>query len=230
MFTTRRATLAGGLALLSSMLVPSSAAPATGGRRHLVLFRGNSRIGEQTVSVTRSGDRIDVTIDININVNIIALPVYRYRLSSRETWQRGALMSLDAECDDNGTAHFARASGSDGVVNVQGSAFTGTVEGNPGTTTYWAPAFLDRPVWISTQDGSPLNISATNAGTIAVPTANGGNIAATRWRIGGDLDGFELYYDSASEWVGSQFEARGEMARFLVADRGADLASLWTGA
>jgi hypothetical protein len=227
MLTRRRGVLAAGAATM--LMAAAPLAWGASASRRLVLFRGDSRIGEQTLSVTRSGDRVDVAVDIEIDVNIIALPVYSYRLSSRETWNGGALDSLEAECNDNGTEHFARATRSAGELRVEGSEFTGTVPGNAATTTYWTPAFLDRPVWISTQDGRPLDIRATNGGSVDVPTVGGETISATRWRIDGDLDNFELYYDAAGEWVGSQFQARGETARFLLADRGGALAPLWTG-
>jgi len=225
----RRRSVLGGAAALVATAVPL-VAPAQSASRRLVLFRGDRRIGAQTVSVARSGAQVDVSIDIDIDVNLIGLPVYTYRLSARETWRGGALVSLQAECNDNGTEHFVNATGSADGVRVDGSEFRGTLGGNPGTTTYWNPAFLERPVWISTQDGRPLEITARRAGDIEVPTVGGGAIPATRWQIRGEIDSLELFYDAGGEWVGSQFRARGETARFLVADRGAPLTPLWAGA
>ena len=46
-------------------------------------------------------------------------------------------------------------------VEVEGTAFQGVIKGNPATTTYWSQAFLERPVWISTQNGLPFNVSET---------------------------------------------------------------------
>lgn len=227
MYLSRRTAVLGGLSTLLLAGGPASAASAT---RRLVLFRGDSRIGEQQLTVRRSGAEVAVETDIDIDVRLIGLPVYSYRLSARETWSNGALTSLTAETDDNGTEHFVEATGAGGRVEVRGSEFSGTVEGNPATTSYWSPAFLDRPVWISTQDGRPLDVRARNAGQVRFPTASGETVAATRWQIAGGIDGLDLYYDDAAEWIGSEFEARGEMARFLTASPGASLTPLWVDA
>lgn len=186
---------------LCGLMLAADPAPAASGRRTLELFRGADRIGQQALSVRREGARVEVAIEIAIDVRMIGLPVYRYALDVRETWTDGMLTTLDAAADDNG--------------------------GAPATTSYWAPAFLNRRVWISTQDGRPLNIEARRRGAVAIPTATGGSVEATRWDIAGDLGGLSLYYDAAGEWLGNAFEARGETARFLVAERGADLTPLW---
>lgn len=222
---SRRGFAFGG-ALCGLMLV-AGPAPAASGRRTLELFRGADRIGQQALSVRREGARVEVAIEIAIDVRVIGLPVYRYALDVRETWTDGMLTTLDAAADDNGAAHFARAQREGTELVIAGSAYEGALGGAPATTSYWAPAFLSRRVWISTQDGRPLNIEARRRGAVAIPTATGGSVEATRWDIAGDLGGLSLYYDAAGEWLGNAFEARGETARFLVAERGADLTPLW---
>lgn len=227
MYLTRRAALIGGL---STMVLAGSPAHAASGTRRLELLRGDERIGEKRISVRRTGVQVDVETTIDIDVRLVGLPVYRYQLTSRESWSNGALASLTAQTNDNGARHFVNASGANGRVQVEGSEFTGTVDGNPATTSYWSPAFLERPVWISTQDGRPLNVTARRMGEVAFPTASGSMIPATRWRIRGGIEGLDLFYDRNGEWVGSEFDARGETARFVTASRGAALTPLWVNA
>lgn len=220
----RRDLLIGLGALTIAGIQPAAASTGT---RSFALFRGDDRIGGQTITVRRAGSEVAVDVDIDIAVRILGLPAYRYSLQSSETWVGGELARLEARSNDNGTAHFARATRDGDGLEIEGSEFAGRVNGRPATTTYWTPAFLDRQVWISTQDGRPFRIAAANAGAETVPTADGAGLAATRWRIGGELAGLDLFYDGAGEWVGSEFEARGETARFLVEARGAALAPLW---
>lgn len=226
MFLSRRHAFLGAGALVLGWVGP---ARASAGSRQLTLTRAGTEIGSKSVSVQRDGGRVEVETRIDIAVKLLGLTVYRYRLVARETWGDGTLQRLRAETDDNGSAHFANADRVDGALRVEGSAFSGDVPGNPGTTSYWSPAFLDRPAWISTQDGRLLNVTATNLGPATFPTPTGG-ISATRWRIGGDLTDLFLYYDATGEWVGTEFPARGETARFAVSARGPALTPLWVDA
>lgn len=227
MTLTRRTVLVSGA---FSMLALPNAASAQSGGRSFGLYRGEDAVGEQRLSVTRQGSRLSVSVRVRISVRLLGLPVYDYALDARETWEGGQLVSLNAETDDNGTAQFARASrAEDGSLRISGSAHEGAVEDLAATTSYWTQAYLARPVWISTQDGRPLRITAQNTGTAAFATASG-PIDAARWQIGGDLPGLVLYYDAAGEWVGSEFPVNGETIRIAQTERGAALAPLWTGA
>lgn len=223
---TRRAILTGATAAGLALAYPAGAAT---GARSMVLLRSGSRIGAKTVRVRRSGDEVAVETNIDIDVRLVGLPLYRYKLQSSEVWVGGELASLRSRTDDNGTAHFVDATREGNRVKVAGSEFSGMVSGNPATTSYWSPAFLERSTWISTQDGRPLSVTARNSGTTNFPTL-GGTVEATRWKISGDIDGLELFYDRSGEWVGSEFPARGETARFVTAERGAALTPLWANA
>jgi hypothetical protein len=214
----------GGVAAVALAALPVPTLAATGTRR-LELYRGSSRIGDKQITVRRDGDTVTVTTDIAIAVRVLGLTAYRYTLESREVWENGRLASLDARTNDDGTAHFARAERSGDGLAIEGSEYSGTVAGNPATTTYWSPAFLERPVWISTQDGRPWQVRAQAVGMEPFPTA-AGSVNATRWRVRGGLE-LDLFYDGAGEWVGTEFDARGETARFVLASRGAALRPLW---
>lgn len=223
---SRRDAITWGGALALAWAAPARAAA---GSRQLALYRDGSEIGGKSVSVLRDGSAVEVETRIDIAVKILGITAYRYTLIARETWLRGALQTLRAETDDNGTAHFARADRRGGALLIEGSAFAGPAPDDSATTSYWSPAFLDRPVWISTQDGRLLNVTATNLGAVDFPSA-AGTVAATRWRIGGDLTDLFLYYDAAGEWLGTEFPARGATARFVTTARGPALTPLWVNA
>ena len=206
--------------------VAGAAASAT---RRFDLVRAGTRIGRQTVSVSRSGSQVIVGVDVDIAVRIIGVPFYRYTLSSQEVWDGGKLMKLDAVTNANGSRQFAAATRGPKGLAIKGSAYSGFVVGDPGTTTYWSQAFLKRPVWVSTQDGRPLSISA-RSGAVESFATPGGLVKATRWRIGGDLDDLDLFYDRSGEWIGSEFQARGETVRIVTLDVGAALGPLWVDA
>lgn len=213
---------------LSSLGLGSLPLPSLGsdGRRELALFFGDSRIGSQSISVARRGDVLEVALDLDVAVRVFGMTMYRYRLEARESWDDGRLVALDARTDDNGTARFARARREGDQLVIEGSAFSGRVSGNPGTTSYWNPALLERGIWVSLEDGRPRRVSARPLGTESWQTAQGA-LAARRWRVEGEIDTIDLLYDEAGEWVGNEFTARGQKARFVLARRGPSLTALW---
>ncbi|WP_112323392.1 DUF6134 family protein [Oceanibium sediminis] len=216
----------GSAALIGTLAAPRPLRAATG-PRVFDLYRGDKRIGQQTLDVGRSGSQINVAVDINIEVRILGLSAYSYQLYSREVWADGALQRLEGKANDNGTPHRVSVLRTGGGLQIDGSGFRGTVQGNPATTTYWSQAFLSRPTWISTQDGKPMNINTARAGSVEVPTP-AGPTRATVWNVRGDIGRLDLFYDANGEWVGNRFEARGEQARFVLARTGKPLAPIWS--
>ncbi len=194
--------------------------------RRFRIYRGGSEIGEQTITVSREGGRVEVAVDVDIAVRVLGIAAYRYTLQSRESWSDGQLQRLDAECNDDGTAEFARARREGDALDIEGSGFSGTVRGTLATTTYWTPDFLQRSLWVSTQDGTPFEVGARDNGMVDYPTETG-SVRARHWSVTGDLAGLELFYDEAGEWIGNRFDAEGETAEYRVAERGGALAALW---
>lgn len=225
MHLRRREILAGLGASGTALLLPVAAQAQTA-RRVFDLYRGKSKIGEQVMSVSRKGRNTSVSIDVDISLRILGLPAYRYRLSSREAWAGGSLRSLSAKCNDNGKAASVQAVAGASGLQVEGSAFQGIVPGKPGTTTYWTKAFLKRGTWISTQDGRPMNISTKFAGTSALRIP-GGSAEARKYACRGDIGRLDLFYDQAGEWIGSEFDAKGQTARFVLREFGSAMAPLW---
>ncbi len=222
---SRREVLWSAGAAAASLYLPSAASAAQGVRL-FELYRGNSKIGEQTLTVTPEGGDLKVAVDIDISVRILGLPAYRYELESREIWSNGQLQRLDARCNDNGKDERVSALSQSNGVAVDGTAYQGVISGTPATTTYWSQAFLERPVWISTQNGKPFRVTCSQAGPVRVPAPEG-QIAATRWQVRGDIGRLDLFYDDRGEWVGNEFDAKGEEARFVLAQRGRNFAGLW---
>jgi hypothetical protein len=221
---SRRDVMLTGAALaLCPGAVAAQAARAT---RELALYRGGVHIGTQSLAVRRDGEEVGVDIALDIAVRMFGLTVYRHTVEARELWRSGRLVSAEAATNANGRRTSMRAGRDGDAVAVDGSAFTGRVGGNPATTSYWSPAFLSRGVWIDLADGRPRRVTARNLGVERFPTLSGA-VEAARWRIGGEVDPVDLFFDAGGEWVGNEFEAEGEIARFVVAGQGASLTALW---
>jgi hypothetical protein len=223
--TTRRTLLGAGLAASAVLCAPALLRAAPLASRRYRIFRGNDEIGLQTVQLLRSGDRLRVEIGIDIRVRIFGITAYRYEMLNVEHWAGGRLVDMDARTNDDGTRHQVAVTRRDGALRVAGTGFEGEVTADAATTTYWSPDFLSRPVWISTHDGTPLNVATARRGVKAVDMA-AGSVQADRWAVTGDLD-LELFY-AGREWVANHFAARGETARIVAEDTATPLAPLFT--
>lgn len=220
---SRRAVMAGAASLpLISSPVFAQGAEA---QRRFEIYRGSTKIGEQVVAIAQSASGLKVDIDIDIKVKLFGFDAYSYSMMNRETWVDGEVASIHSRTQENGDSFRVDAERAPDGLDVEASKFTGLVTGSIATTTYWHPVFLERPVWISTQDGSQFDVNARRDATTTFETPLGA-FDATRYAVVGDID-LNLYYDPSGEWVGSTFEARGQTARIVTQDPDVSLTRLW---
>ncbi|MEM8753779.1 MAG: DUF6134 family protein [Pseudomonadota bacterium] len=225
MSITRRAFAAGAVSSLTAptLFAPHVARAATSARTFRVI-RDGSDIGVHTITVSRSGDEVQVAIDIALRVKILGITAYRYEMENREVWRGGDLFSMNSKSNDDGDAAFARVKRVGDELEVEGSVWSGTVPGNSASTTYWSYDFLDRPLWISTADGDPLKVTCTKMGPSETPGPNGA-LATERWKVGGDMD-IDLHYVDR-EWASVRFDAGGEDAIYVPEAMSPSMAAVW---
>lgn len=222
----RRMVLAGGLAAGAGLALPRAGLADGTAARSFEVLRDGDVIGEQTTTVSRSGDALEVGVRVRILVEVLGIGAYRYELDSAERWEGGRLVSLEGQTNDDGDREVARVRREGGRL-VSSGTWSGDLPDDAATTTYWSPAFLERGTWISTQTGKPLAVSVARAGAAEIPGPSG-PLAVERWDVSGDID-LALFYDDRGEWMGSAFDAGGETARFRATSAGPALAPLWSG-
>lgn len=205
------------LAAAALPLAAGSARAATASREFRIL-RSGSDIGRHRLDARHMpGGDFEVRIFIDIAVKLLGLTAYSYRLENVETWRQGRIVAVRSRVDDDGERHYASiAAGADGLLEIDGSGYSGTAPAEAVTTSYYAPAFLDRRPWISTQSGRALAVSVSPSGP-------------RRWQVAGELT-TELFYDAAGEWVGCAFDAGGEPARYEPSGGSGGIAALWAAA
>ncbi|MEO0622844.1 MAG: DUF6134 family protein [Pseudomonadota bacterium] len=214
----RRSVLAGAVASVS--LAPFSATHAeTTAKRLFRILRDGDDIGRHSLTLTPRVDGLEVLIDIDIAVKVLGFTAYRYTLRNREIWQKGALVSLDSQTDDDGENERVSIRQVGGQLEVDGSGYTGIAPLSAVTTSYYAQDFIERRPWISTQSGQLLKVSTA--------VKNGGSLK--RVAVTGDLEK-TIVYDSRGEWVSSEFDAGGELARYEVIEQSGQVAALWQSA
>jgi hypothetical protein len=222
---TRRAALAAcaAPALLGAFPALSSTGPA---RRDFRILRDGDDIGSHVLTARREGARLTVEIDIAIAVQFLGITAYRYELRNREVWEDGRILTIDSTVNDDGEPGFCNVRREGDALRIEGSGYSGPAPADAATTSYWSADFLSRGVWISTQSGEPLSVSAADQGPETIESGDG-PLACRRWAISGDMD-LELWYDAAGDWTANAFDAGGEKGRYRLQSGGDSLNALWT--
>ena len=182
-------------------------------------------VGYSSINIVKNYNQIIASIDVKIDVVLLGIKFFSYTLECQEIWENKKLLSLKSEVFVGKKREFAHVKKVPNGFEISGSGFSGIIDGNPATTSYFTPDFLKRNVWISTQNGKPLKVQSKMIGTeeLQGPT---GKITATNWEVSGDLN-INLYYNQDNEWVGSNFKVGGSRANFLLHNKIGRSHQLW---
>ena len=206
---SRRAILAGAAAFAA---LPATAASGERARRVFSVWRDGSDIGRHSLEARLTGRGFEIEIEIDIAVTLLGFTAYRYELSNREVWAGRRILSVDSRGNDDGERTRCRIARAGGGLEIDGSGHSGAAPLDAVTTSYYAPAFLERRPWISTQSGRPLTVSIDARGD-------------GQWTVSGDLEKVITYRDG--EWSASAFTTEGERITYQTMEATGAIAPLW---
>ena len=115
-------------------------------------------VGYSNLTHKKLKDGLEVLIDVEITPKFLGLKFMKYSLKNREVWKKKKLMSIDANSSWFGKRYYVKGQREEGGFRIEGSAFSGVIKDTFATTSYFTPEFLKRNIWVSTQDGTPLEI------------------------------------------------------------------------
>ena len=209
------------ICLISKTAYSSTAVPTVG----FDVLLNDKKVGFSNLTYKKLKNGLEVVVDVEIKPKFLGLNFLKYTLKNREVWKRQKLISLDANSSWFGKKYFAKGQREKGGFRIEGSAFSGVIKNNFATTSYFTPDFLKRKTWISTQDGTPLEIKARKLKNKKV-TFNDKTYSVKEWEISGDLD-LTLQYDETSNWVGSSFTVGNYPAKFTLNNRKNNIHKIW---
>ncbi len=209
------------LGLISQKAYSSNTAPTVG----FDVVLNDETVGFSNLTHKKINNGLEVVVNVEIKPKFLGLKFMKYTLKNREVWKRQKLISLDANSSWFGKTYFAKGQREKGGFRIEGSAFSGIIKDNFATTSYFTPDFLKRKTWISTQDGTPLEIKARKLKNKKV-TFNDKTYSVKEWEISGDLD-LTLQYDENNNWVGSSFTVGKYPAKFTLNNRKNNIHKIW---
>ena len=215
-----------GLTSFGFSIVPSTViASKNAGTVFNILWR-DIDVGYSSLNLIKNGSNLIVKVDVKIDVSLLGLRLFSYSLNCKEIWKNKELLSLKSKVVMGKKYEYVNGERTLNGFEIDGSAFSGTLKGNLATTSYFTPDFLKRNVWISTQNGRPLEVKCTKIGEAKLDTPKG-KITATNWKVSGDLN-LNLFYDKNNEWVGSKFRAGGSDTTFILHKKIGRNHKIWT--
>jgi hypothetical protein len=166
-------------------------------------LRNGAALGTHELAFAAQGGTLTVGIAIDCVVRLGFVPVFRYRLRGRETWSDGALVSAQADTDNNGTAAFMRARREGDALIVEGSA--GPRYRAPDgalVVSHRNKRQLDGPM-INPQDGALLRFTVTSKGAAKVADSAGRVRTTDRSGLSGETS-LDLWYETDGAWTSLQ--------------------------
>lgn len=169
------------------------------------VLRNGSRFGEHSVRFEQDGDALRARTEIDLRVNIGPFTVFRYEHEADEIWRDGELVAISAETLKDGERSRFDYDRSEPDLEPILAAFL--------PSTHWRSYDTATQTILNTETGEPLDVSVVELGWETIETADG-PVEARRLRMVSDLT-VDLWYDAEGNWVGCEFEARGQTIRYL---------------
>ena len=182
-------------------------------------------VGYSNLTYKKLKNGLEVLVDVEIIPKFLGLKLMKYTLKNREVWKNKKLISIDANSSWFGKKYYVKGQREEGGFRIEGSAFSGVIKDTFATTSYFTPEFLKRRIWVSTQDGTPLEIKTRKLKNKKV-SFNDKNYSVTEWEISGDLE-LTLQYDEQKNWVGSGFTVGKYPASFILNNRESNIHKIW---
>lgn len=189
-------------ALLAGILLSASAAPmrAYAGDWNFQVLLDGKPIGSHHFQVTEQGMATSVLSEADFRVSVLAVPFYRYRHVSHESFQGDCLQSLEASTSENGVNQDVRGSASDSAFVVTTPQGVTRLPACVMTFDYWNPRILQQSRLLNPQTGAYLPVVVTHLGS-EVLSVGGNSDTAETYLISADTMKIKLWYSADGRWL-----------------------------
>ena len=128
------------------------------------ILRNEKPFGFHEIRFSQDGNQVMTDISIEMTYKFGPLTLFKYRHTNREVYERGALVSLDAQTNDDGKRLFVRAekNGKELDVKTHEEDYMAPLTALP--STYWHTLYLDDDRLINTQYGGHNRVTVERSG------------------------------------------------------------------
>lgn len=194
---------------------PDAWAPEDGDVISFKVLRKGKDFGYHKVTFDVSADgTMTATTDVELRAGLGPITVFKYELSSTETWKDSVLVGLEGMTNDDGKKKSVSASIEQGGLFVDGSAFEGIAPKGIIPSSHWNIREAYSSQILSTESGQILDVDVTRIGREQISVGRE-TIDTTHYRLVSDLT-VDLWYDDSNRWVKLGFEARGQQIDYVL--------------
>ena len=189
--------------------------PRDGDEIRFNVLRNGAPFGFHTVRFDVAPDGIvRATTRVKLRAGIGPIPLYRYDLLATERWRDGRLVELDGDVNRDGSKGSVSAHAVGDVIDVEGTAYEGTVAATTIPASHWNIAAIQARTLLSSENGQLIDVAVRKVGRETVTVA-GRPMETTRYLLDSDID-VTLWYDDAGHWVKLAFAARGQDIDYVL--------------
>lgn len=212
------------------LIAPLAALAGDAGEYTFAILRNGAPVGEHRIVFAQDGARTDIREASAIEVRLALIPVYRFEHQSRQVWENGRALRIDATTNTNGKRLriTVRPSGRGYVRTVNGRV--DRFDGSTAVLAFWNKDTLEHRAFFSAIEDKALRASFEFAGREKITIA-GTALDVDHYRMVGDEER-ELWYDTAGHIAKLRFRRLGseiEYVRDQITPR-APRSSICTGA
>lgn len=181
------------------------------------VLRKGKPFGEHVISFDVSDDgTVIAKTNVSLRAGFGPITVFKYELSSEETWRDNALVALTGRLVENGDEETVEATLKDGSLVVDGTAYSGDAPSDIIPSSHWNIREISGERMLSTENGEIIEFTVETLGTETLDIG-GAEIETTKYLLDSDID-VELWYDDQGRWLKLAFEARGQTIEYRLRD------------
>ncbi|WP_151669301.1 DUF6134 family protein [Nitrincola schmidtii] len=179
------------------------------------VYRSGRSIGSHRLEFSEEQGMLRVDVEMDLHIRVLAVFNYRYNYQAIEWWKDGVLQQLEVQVNDDGdlTRLSAFLEG-DQLRLVEGDE-TRWLPNDLITTNHWNIAILSQEAVLNTLTGESSRLSVEFLGDTKAP-AGGEEVAVRLYRLGGELEDTQTWYDENGRWLGMEFSARDDSRIRLI--------------
>lgn len=159
---------------------------------------------------------LEAHTDVKLRAGLGPIQLYSYDLQATERWQDGRLVELDGQVNSDGKKGSVTARADGDVLEVDGTAFDGTVPDTIIPASHWNIAETRTNTLLSSENGQLIDVSVKPLGR-EILNVTGTTVETNKFLLDSDID-VTLWYDDAGRWLKLSFTARGQDIDYVLAE------------
>ena len=172
------------------------------------LLRNGERVGDYLIEFKEEEAKLTVHIGMQLSIKVFGLFDYNYSYSATEMWVGDELQSLDVRLNKNGDQQ-QRSWVSEKHDSLTTHDEIGREILNPDLlpTHHWYSKILSQKRVFNTIKAKAVEIEPKLDEQFLL-NISGEKLVVNAYRLGGDLDNTQSWYDSQGVWRGMRFKAK----------------------